>query len=248
MEVDKRDTTAGKHNISSQLSNNPVTKDDLAYEVELLSDYDFHANANTTPPTTTTAWSHPRSCLVAIKQYKKHDELEYAMAKREVSALTAISDPAIPALLDQFDPAATVFIITEHRDTESLKSYIEGRGPLGELRLKSVVTQLMSALASIFMAGLAHLRLCDETMSIDSSGQLVIRDFQYAHGYAPGRDVVEEGLYTATQKRYGSDIYVAPEVFAVQRYNARKAVMWSCGVAVVCSLLLFSQGRLGVQS
>ena len=60
----------------------------------------------------------------------------------------------------------------------------------------------------------------------------MISDFEHAHEY--GHERTDDGLYAAVSDKYGDDIFVAPEVFASVKYNARKAALWSCGVLVVC--------------
>ena len=135
-------------------------------------------------------------------------------------------------MLDYFDPANKIFIITEDRADESLRHYVESRGPLAGDLLKAIVTQLFGALASIFMAGLAHLRVCDETLWIEpQSGQLTIKGFQDCWPY--GQEKKEE-LYAPIDVRPGGEgVWRAPETIAEGEYNARKAVIWSCGVAIV---------------
>lgn len=80
------------------------------------------------------------------------------------------------------------------------------------------------------MSGFAHLWICDETILISTHGTLAITSFEYAYPY--GNEKID-GLYAAVEAKCGDDIFVAPEVFADIKYNARKAVIWSCGVILV---------------
>lgn len=223
-------------------------QNDLAYEMEILADYDFEDKAALADTSVThlTARSKKNSSRVLVKRYSKSDKKRVAAVQRELDALYILggNDPAIPALVDYFDPAKTVFVISEARQNESLKQYIEGRGPISGDVLKSVMTQLMGALSNIFSNGFAHLRMCDESLFLDEHGQLTIRDFEYAVSY--GKEKTDT-LYAAVGHEVkGVDgIWRAPEVFAAEAsgvpYNGRKAVIWSCGVVLVCyspSLLL----------
>lgn len=227
-------------------SNNgaPLTKlqDDLLFEQEILSDYDFEESESSLKSIETsnaaTAWSRRHSCRVLIKRYSKFDPAKIAAAQRELNALHALSnsDETIPSLLDYFDPANTIFLVCADRNDEPLRRYIEGRGPLTDDPLKSVVTQLFSALASIFMKGFAHLRMTDESLYLDQNGQLTIKDFQYAVPYGKERT---DDLYAAVghDVSRSDGIWCPPEVYAAEKegkqYNGRKAVMWTCGVAIV---------------
>lgn len=204
-------------------------------ELDLLSDYDFdHDPEHTSMTGVQVAWSSKHACRVIVKRYNKNDETAMSTAWREIVALSTLSDVAIPRLLDHFDPQSTMFVIVETRDDLPLPKFIRqhmiNRGSFPEDLLKSLITQLFSAIAVIFRSGFAHLRICDETLYIDRKGQLNIKDFEYAHEYGKERT---KDFYAATNAKYGSDIYVAPEVLTTKTYNARKAVIWSCGVVIV---------------
>lgn len=215
-------------------------QNNLDFENEILSDYDFEDSSavsdKSLPPV--KAWSRKNSCRVLIKRYSKADKSKVAAVQRELNALYVVggNDEAIPALLDYFDPADTVFVVCETRQDQTLKQYIESQGPLNHDLLKSVVTQLMSALSIVFTNGFAHLKLCDETLYLDAHGQLTVRDFQYAVEYGKQKT---DTLYAAVgnEVKGAEGIWCAPEVFAAEKegvqYNARKAVMWSCGVVIV---------------
>ncbi|KAJ9649957.1 hypothetical protein H2198_010715 [Neophaeococcomyces mojaviensis] len=216
--------------LATSMSTSKPARPPWTEESLLSANYTFDVDS----PSSSTAdkaiaWSRKISCRVMVKRFIKSDESEIAKAAREIAALRALSDPAIPPLLEVLDSADARFLILEDRQDESLKHYIESRGSLSDNMLKAIMTQLFAALAAIFTAGLAHLRLCDETMFIDSNCQLTIKDFHYAHEY--GKEKVDQ-LYATTQAKYGADLYTAPEVFATNTYNARKAVLWSCGVAI----------------
>ena len=184
-----------------------------------------------------TKYSPKVSRKVMVKQYHKSSEEDITRAQREITALQAIHDDNIQSLIDYFDPANTIVMITADGPHESLKQFIEGRGSLSGAALKSAMTQLFSALTSIFMAGFTHLRICDQTLFLDEDAQLLIKDFEFAHPYSTEK---VDDLYAAVETRYSSDIYVAPEAFSPMPYNGRKACLWSCGVVIVS---LESKGR-----
>ena len=177
-------------------------------------------------------WSRKYSCRVHVKRYSKSSTVEIGRAQQEITALLAIQDVSVPRMLDYFDPARTIYVILQDRDDLPLKQYIEKYGSFSEDLLKSVVTQLFNALAAIFLAGFAHLSIRDESLYIDADGQLTIKDFQHTHKYGTRK---EDDIYATTDVRYGKDIWTAPEVLAAGKYNARKAVLWSCGIAIVCT-------------
>lgn len=177
-------------------------------------------------------WSAKYSCRVLVKRYSKTDESDIAKAQREITALLSVKDEHVPELFDYFDPSDGIWVVTRDQNDRTLRRYIESNGPLSEDMLKPMVTQLFSALVTIFMAGFAHLRISDETLYVDSGRNLTIKGFEYAHQYEKDKDEAT-GIYAGTRARYGADIYVAPETFANEKFNGRKATMWGCGVSIV---------------
>lgn len=214
----------------------------IAIEQHILQELDLDNELQSPFSNRRISWSRQYSCRVLIKKYSKRDSNEITKAQLEIAALLACKEDAIPPLLDYFDPSETIWVVMEERDDVPLKRYIEGYGTLSEEMIKSAVTQLFSGLAAMFMAGFAHLRICDETLYMNAEGQLTIKDFFYAHKY--GAQKLED-LYATTDVRYGRDIYAAPEVLStVGNYNARKAVLWSCGVAIVSFVVLICKVSL----
>ena len=131
---------------------------------------------------------------------------------------------------ESLESDVATWAILDYAPGLTLRESIKASGPQSPDQIKAFITQLFSGIASIFMSGFAHLRICDETLLISDRGQLIISSFKYAYPY--GKEKVDD-LYAAVEDKCGDDIYVAPEVFANIKYNSRKAVIWSCGVALV---------------
>lgn len=159
----------------------------------------------------------------------KIDTASLAAARRQIAALQAISDSSIPRLIEWREFQSHLWLVMEFRDAVPLDEYIQAHHPLSGDEIKSLVTQLFAAMAVIFNEGFAHLRITNHSLSVEQSGRLNIIDFGYVHPYDLER---VDDLYAAVTERYGSDVYTAPEAFVNIKYNARKAVMWSCGVVL----------------
>lgn len=141
-----------------------------------------------------------------------------------------MSDPSIQGLQEWLESQTSIWIVLNPKPRQSIHDYVLAHGTLSPDAIKSTLTQLFAALASMFSAGFCHLRICDETVSIDDQQQLMITNFQYAHEY--GNEKIDT-LYAPVSDKYGDDVYVAPEVFSTVKYNGRKATIWSCGVLTV---------------
>lgn len=148
---------------------------------------------------------------------------------REITALNAISDKRVPELIESTELSNNLWTVTECKPGISLKHYMQDHQPLSGDQIKSLVTQLFSGVAVIFNSGFAHLRIFDETVYVDDAGELTIREFQYAYEYTT--EACDE-IQASVDAKIGDDIFTAPEIFANVRYNARKAVIWSCGAIV----------------
>lgn len=160
----------------------------------------------------------------------KHNPFSVASAFREIAALNAMSDPSIPSLREWIESGDSVWTVLDEKPNRSIRDYISLNGAAAEPTIKTTATQLFAALACIFAAGFSHLRICDETVFIDQQEHVMLTNFEYVHEY--GKEKVD-GMYALVSDKHGDDIYVAPEVFASVRYNARKAAIWSCGVLIV---------------
>jgi len=167
---------------------------------------------------------------VLVKRAAKSDITRLECLRREIAALSSISDTRVPQLVESADLLSDIWVVTELQPGISLSQYMRNyNNSQSVVQVKSLITQLFSGVAVMFNSGFAHLRICDETIFIDDTGQLTFRDFQHAYKYTIDN---VDGIHACVDAKIGTDIYTAPEVFSDIRYNARKAVMWSCGVAI----------------
>ncbi|KEF61150.1 CAMK/CAMKL protein kinase [Exophiala aquamarina CBS 119918] len=166
---------------------------------------------------------------VLVKKSAKSNANRFDSLRREVAALSGISDSRVPQLVESTELQSNFWVVIELQPGMSLSQYMQSSDSQSADQIKSFINQLFSGVAVIFNSGFAHLRLCDETIFIDDTGQVTIRDFHCAYGYTPDNI---GGIYACIDAKIGNDIYTAPEVFSSIRYNARKAVMWSCGVVI----------------
>ncbi|KAK5051863.1 hypothetical protein LTR84_002666 [Exophiala bonariae] len=166
---------------------------------------------------------------VLVKRAARSDIGPSEALMREIAVLSAVSDRHVPDLVESTELLGYIWTVTECKPGISLQHYMQAHQPLSGDQIKSLITQLFSGVAVIFNSGFAHLRIFDETVFVDDAGELTIRDFQHAYKYT--MEAVDD-INASADAKIGDDIFTAPEVFSNVRYNARKAVMWSCGVIV----------------
>jgi serine/threonine protein kinase len=150
--------------------------------------------------------------------------------RHEISILSEVSNPGIARMHEWLESDLAIWLVIDHVPGGTLRQHVASHGSLSGYRTKTLLTQLLSGIAYLFLNRIAPLRICDETLRLDANSDLIISDLSCAFEYCKENEVHIDALITG---RYGSDIYVAPEAYGSNPYNARKAVMWSCGVVLV---------------
>lgn len=89
--------------------------------------------------------------------------------------------------------------------------------------------QLLLGVRHMHSSGVAHRDLKLENMCVDSEGQLKIIDF----GCATSFKTPFTNQISPVKGVYGSDPYIAPEIWEQYHYDAVKADLWSLGVVYV---------------
>jgi serine/threonine protein kinase len=170
--------------------------------------------------------------IVVVKRLSKQNANRTQAVRREIDLLWDLPHPIIPNIYEWLETPDTLYLIQDNRPRRSLKQLVEMSGPVPQDGAKDVMTQLFSGIAHLFLHHIAPMRITPLEMLFDSSSNLVLGNFENAVKYSEQKEV---GMpYALVTGQFGDDIYTAPEVFNEYAYNARKAVVWSCGVVLVC--------------
>eukprot|EP00457_Paulinella_chromatophora_P002212 gb/GEZN01002216.1/.p1 GENE.gb/GEZN01002216.1/~~gb/GEZN01002216.1/.p1 ORF type:complete len:499 (-),score=63.75 gb/GEZN01002216.1/:923-2419(-) len=113
--------------------------------------------------------------------------------------------------------------VMEHCEGGDLFDKLERSGPFAPHLAQHVFTQLLLGVQSIHAAGVCHMDLSLENVLLNAEGEIRICDFGVARRILPV-DRITGGT------RPGKNRYMAPEVYAYEEFDGRKADMWSLGV------------------
>jgi hypothetical protein len=204
-------------------------------EAALLSRYTF--TSDTFPSASQPATCKENSSPVIITRIRTTDPLA-TTTRRSISLTWPIPHPIIPLIYEWLSTPSTLYVITSDIPRRTLTQLVEAGGPVPPNGLKDVTTQLFAGLAHLFLHHIAPLRVTAENMLFDANSKLVLKGWEDAVEYAhsDGEERLPGQMYAAVRGRAGSerDIYTAPEAWEGDgEYNARKAVVWSCGVVLV---------------
>jgi len=201
-------------------------------ESALLSRYTFQqSNSPYASNDSQTAIANEDGSLVLVKRISKANQTHAQAVRKEIDLLWEIPHPVILTIYEWLETPETLYFIQDHKPRRSLRQLVEVSGPVPPDGLKDVMTQLFSGIAHLFLHHIAPMRITPENLLFDGASNLVIGDFGQAVKYSEEKVIGQ--AYALISGRFGEDIYTAPEMFEEIVYNARKAVVWSCGVVLV---------------
>lgn len=168
---------------------------------------------------------------VIVKRISKAHTTRAQAVRKEIDLLWDIPHPIITNVYEWLETPDLLYLVQDHTPRRSLRELVEMSGPVPRDGAKDVMTKLFSGIAHLFLHHIAPMRITPENMMFDGRSNLVIGNFDQAVKY--GEEKVMGQPYALISEKFGDDIYTAPEVFDEHTYNARKAVIWSCGVVLV---------------
>lgn len=144
------------------------------------------------------------------------------LARRELSALRALSHDRIPRVYDWQVEGEHAFVVMEYYPEGSLREYMKLAGPAAEDPVWRLLGDLLTALDVAHRASLLHLDIKPANVLLDGRGGFVLTDFGVSQASRVGR-----GLLPAS---VGTRGYQAPEQRAarVDDYDLRTD-LWGVG-------------------
>ena len=154
-----------------------------------------------------------------------------------LTALTRLQHPHLVTLYDYFENERGLFLVTEYAEGEPLDQYVAAHGALTPARSRSVMTQLLSALAYAHGRGVVHGNLRPANVRFTTDGQVRLFDC----GLAPL--LRSQGSLAPTEVPAAALVCLSPE----QLQGAPASVAGDVyGAGVLLYLLL--TGRLPYQT
>ncbi len=162
---------------------------------------------------------------VAVKVLKDEVASDDASVQRfinESKAVAMLSHPNIVSIYDVSMTSELKYIVMEHIDGITLKSYMNRRGPLPYEEILSYSEQILSALEHAHEKGIVHRDIKPQNIMLLKNGQIKVTDFGIAK--LPNAETV-----TMTDKAIGTVFYISPEQASGHSIDARSD-LYSTGI------------------
>ncbi|KAG5839031.1 hypothetical protein ANANG_G00200610 [Anguilla anguilla] len=150
------------------------------------------------------------------------------MVEREIAILKLIEHPHVLKLHDVYENKKYLYLVLEHVSGGELFDYLVKKGRLTPKEARKFFRQIISALDFCHSHSICHRDLKPENLLLDEKNNIRIADFGMA-SLQVGDSLLETSC--------GSPHYACPEVIRGEKYDGRKADVWSCGVILFALLV-----------
>eukprot|EP00063_Salmo_salar_P037625 XP_014012460.1 PREDICTED: serine/threonine-protein kinase BRSK2-like isoform X2 [Salmo salar] len=167
---------------------------------------------------------------VAIKIVNREKLSESVLMKveREIAILKLIEHPHVLKLHDVYENNKYLYLVLEHVSGGELFDYLVKKGRLTPKEARKFFQQIISALDFCHSHSICHRDLKPENLLLDEKNNIRIADFGMA-SLQVGDSLLETSC--------GSPHYACPEVIRGEKYDGRRADVWSCGVILFALLV-----------
>lgn len=167
---------------------------------------------------------------VAIKIINKDKLTESVLQKveREIAIMKLIEHPNVLGLYDVYENRKYLYLVLEHVPGGELFDYLVKKGRLTPKEARRFFRQIISALDFCHSHSICHRDLKPENLLLDEKNNIKIADFGMA-SLQPSGSMLETSC--------GSPHYACPEVIRGEKYDGRRADVWSCGVILYALLV-----------
>ena len=138
----------------------------------------------------------------------------------EIKILGSVKHPNLVAFVDAVPRTERIYVVLEFLSGGDLQKYIRSKGRLQEGTAQKWIGHLASGLECLWSRSLVHRDLKPQNLLLteaSDNGILKIGDFGFARQLGPSK---------LAETLCGSPLYMAPEILALKRYDA-KADLWS---------------------
>lgn len=167
---------------------------------------------------------------VAIKIINRSKLSESVLQKveREIAIMKLIEHPHVLGLYDVYENKKFLYLILEHVSGGELFDHLVSKGRLSIREARKFFRQIISALDFCHCHSICHRDLKPENLLLDDKGNIKVADFGMASLQ------LENSLLETS---CGSPHYASPEVVRGEKYDGRRADVWSCGVILYALLV-----------
>uniref|UniRef100_A0AAY4BZ75 Protein kinase domain-containing protein n=1 Tax=Denticeps clupeoides TaxID=299321 RepID=A0AAY4BZ75_9TELE len=146
----------------------------------------------------------------------------------EIAILKLIEHPHVLKLHEVYENKKYLYLVLEHVSGGELFDYLVKKGRLTPKESRKFFRQIISALDFCHSHSICHRDLKPENLLLDEKNNIRVADFGMA-SLQVGDSLLETSC--------GSPHYASPEVIRGEKYDGRKADVWSCGVILFALLV-----------
>ncbi|NWT77649.1 STK36 kinase, partial [Lanius ludovicianus] len=159
--------------------------------------------------------------VVALKFILKvgRSEKELKNLQREIEIVRDLHHPNIIQMLDSFETAKEVVVVTDYAEGE-LFQILEDDGSLPEDQVQTIAAQLISALYYLHSHRILHRDMKPQNILLGKDGVVKLCDFGFARAMS-----IHTMVLTSIK---GTPLYMSPELVEERPYDHR-ADLWSVG-------------------
>lgn len=169
-----------------------------------------------------------RKVAIKIINRSKLSESVLQKVEREIAIMKLIEHPHVLGLFDVYENKKFLYLILEHVSGGELFDYLVSKGRLSIKEARKFFRQIISALDFCHCHSICHRDLKPENLLLDDKGNIKVADFGMASLQ------LENSLLETS---CGSPHYASPEVVRGEKYDGRRADVWSCGVILYALLV-----------
>ncbi|XP_049315117.1 serine/threonine-protein kinase BRSK2 isoform X3 [Bactrocera dorsalis] len=169
-----------------------------------------------------------RKVAIKIINREKLSESVLMKVEREIAIMKLIDHPHVLGLSDVYENKKYLYLILEHVSGGELFDYLVKKGRLTPKEARKFFRQIISALDFCHSHSICHRDLKPENLLLDEKNNIKIADFGMA-SLQPAGSMLETSC--------GSPHYACPEVIRGEKYDGRRADVWSCGVILYALLV-----------
>ncbi|TRY99035.1 hypothetical protein DNTS_028610 [Danionella cerebrum] len=168
------------------------------------------------------------SVLKSAKVKNSQNYIYGHKVEREIAILKLIEHPHVLKLHDVYENNKYLYLVLEHVSGGELFDYLVKKGRLTPKEARKFFRQIISALDFCHSHSICHRDLKPENLLLDERNNIRIADFGMA-SLQVGDNLLETSC--------GSPHYACPEVIRGEKYDGRRADVWSCGVILFALLV-----------
>ncbi|KAI1725836.1 protein kinase domain-containing protein [Ditylenchus destructor] len=169
-----------------------------------------------------------RKVAVKIVNKEKLNESVLQKVEREIAIMKLIEHPHVLHLYDVYENKKYLYLLLEHVSGGELFDYLVRKGRLMAKEARKFFRQIISALDFCHAHNICHRDLKPENLLLDERNNIKVADFGMASLQVDG---------SMLETSCGSPHYACPEVIRGEKYDGRKADVWSCGVILYALLV-----------